>query len=216
MRFTWKHVVVLSIVLYAGICIFNFTNAQKSSNTTTLLEDENPDYRGLFDKGETPRNYLKNGNFYSQDKPRRLGIDSSYIDKVDTAIWWYDKVLEEFPGTEEANEALRQKIRTLIGWTDGYGDDKEEFGLDNRNKSGKYFPLVEATFLELETDYPDDEYLEAFAFQIAQQYLVHVVAYRNEGYKDDCKKWLEKTIALAGGKDTFYSHLSKLRLRLVQ
>jgi len=216
MQFTWKHAVILLIVLYIGTCVFNFTNAQKSSNTTTLLEDEQPDYRGLFDREETPRNYLMNGNFYSEGKPRRLGIDLSYIDKVDTAIWWYDKVLDEFPRTKEANEALREKIRTLIGWTDGYGNDKEEFGLHDRNKGRKYFPLVESTFLELETSYPDDEYLEALAFQIAQQYLFHVLVYRNEGYKDDCKKWLEKTIALAGGKDTFYSHLSKLRLRLVQ
>lgn len=216
MKFTWKRAVILLIVLYVGTCIFNFTNAQKSSNTTTLLEDEEPDYKGLFDRGATPRNYLMNGNFYSQDKPSRLGIDLSYIDKVDTAIWWYDKVLEEFPGTEEANEALRQKIRTLIGWTDGYGDDREEFGLHRRHGDGKYFPLVEATFLELETGYPDDEYLEALAFQIAQQYLYHVLVYRKQDYKDDCKKWLEKTISLAGGKDTFYSHLAKLRLRLVQ
>ena len=216
MQFTWKRVVVLFVVLYAGVCVFNFTNAQNSSNTTTLLEDEEPDYRGLFDKGTTARNYIKNGNFYSQDKPRRLSIDSSYIDKVDTALWWYNKVLQEYPGTEEANEALREKIRTLIGWTDGYGDDREEFGLYDRGKARKYFPVIEATFLELETGYPDDEYLEAFAFQIAQRYLFHVLVYRNQDYKDDCKKWLEKTIALAEGKDTFYSHLSKLRLQLVQ
>ena len=215
MKFTWKRVVILLIVL-VGIYVFNFTNAQKSSNTTNLLEEKSPDYRGLFDRDATPKNYIMNGNFYSQDKPRRLGIDSSYIDKVDTAIWWYDKVLEEFPGTKEANEALREKIRTLIGWTDGYGDDREEFGLHNRRKGRKYFPLIEAAFLELEAGYPDDPYLEAFAFQIAQQYLFHVLIYSTEDYKDDCKKWLEKTIALAEGKDTFYSHLSKLRLRLFQ
>ena len=216
MKFPWKRVVILLIVLYVGTCVFNFTKAQNSSNTTNLLEEESPDYRGLFDRDATPRNYIMNGNFYSQDKPRRLGIDSSYIDKVETAIWWYDKVIEEFPGTEAANEAFREKIRTLIGWTDGYGDDREEFGLHNRRKGRKYFPLIEATFLKLETGFPEDPYLEAFAFQIAQQYLVHVLAYRNQDYKENCKKWLEKTIALAEGKDTFYSHLSQLRLRLVQ
>ena len=219
MRFTWKHVVVLSIVLYAGICIFNFTNAQKSSDTTTLLEDENPDYRGLFDKGSTPRNYLKNGDFYSQDKPLRLGIDISYIDKVDTAIWWYDKVLTEYPGTEEANEALRAKIRTLIGWEDGSGKDKKYYGLHAYHDHGKvdeHFSLIETTFLELETGFPDDEYLEAFAFQIAQRYLYYILVFDYLNYKDSCKQWLEKTIALAGGKDTFYSHLSKLRLQLVK
>ena len=219
MKFTWKRVGILLIILYIGTCVFNFTNAQKSPNTTNLLESEQPDYRGLFDKGETPENYLMNGNFYSAGKPRKLGIDLSYIDKVDTAIWWYDKVIREFKGTEEANEAYRQKIRTLIGWTDGYGKDKREFGLHDYNKTRKYFPLIETTFLELEVGYPDDEYLEAFAFQIAQQYFYHLIVYQKNmknNYKDDCIKWLEKTIALAEGKDTFYSHLAKLRLKMLQ
>ena len=218
-RLTWWQVVTLLVVTGIGVFVFNYTNAEKineKSNVSTSLADAIPDYTGLFDRGETPQNYLSNGDFYSQDKPRRLGIDTSYIDKVDTAIWWYDKVISGFPGTEEANIALRSKIRTLIGWEEGYGDDKEYHGLYNRTKDKKYFPLIESTFLELEIGYPDDEYLEAFAFQIAQQYLFHILVYRHESYKDDCKQWLEKTIELAEGKDTFYSHLAKLRLRLVQ
>ena len=132
-----------------------------------------PDY---LIQGETPRNYLSNGDFYSQGKPRRLGIDTSFIDKVDTAIWWYDKVISEFPGTEEANIALISKIRTLIGWEDGYGDGKKYYGLHAYHgtmaKIDGYFSLIATTFLELETGFPDDEYLEAFAFQIAQRYLL--------------------------------------------
>ena len=221
-RYTWRHLIVLLVVLYVGVCVFNFTNAQKNdetSNTSSLLEDENPDYRGLFDKGSTPRNYLKNGDFYSQDKPHRLGIDASYIDKVDAAIWWYDKVLDEFPGTEEANQALREKIRTLIGWTEGHGQDKKYYGLHAYHDHGKiddHFSLIETTFHELETGFPDDEYLEAFAFQIAQRYLYYLLVFDYPHYKDNCKQWLEKTIELAKGKDTFYSHLAKLRLQLVQ
>lgn len=175
--FTWKQFIVLLAVLYVGLCVLNYTNAQKSeetSNSSNLLEDDTPDYKGLFDRGSTPRNYLENGDFYSQGKPRRLGIDLSYIDEVETAIWWYDKVIKEFPGTQEANEALRAKIRTLIGWTDGYGSDKEYFGLRDRSND-KYFPIVEKTFSELETSFPNDQYLEALAYQIAQRYLFHVI-----------------------------------------
>ena len=218
-RLTKWQVITLFVVIGIGVCVFNYTDAQKSneeSNANTSLADAIPDYTGLFDKGETPRNYLSNGDFYSQGKPRRLGIDTSYIDKVDTAIWWYDKVITEFPGTEEANIALISKIRTLIGWDDGYGDDKEYYGLNDRSKGTKYFPLVESTFHELETGYPDDEYLEALAFQIAQRYLVYVLGYGRKDYSDDCKRWLEKTIELTKGKDTFYSHLAKLRLPLIQ
>ena len=207
------------MVGYAFLIIPTPKKNGETSNTISLLEDENPDYRGLFDKGSTPRNYLMNGDFYSQDKPLRLGIDTSYIDKVDTAIWWYDKVLSEFPGTKEANEALRAKIRTLIGWENGYGEDKKYYGLHAYHDHGKidgYFSLIGTTFLELETGFPDDEYLEAFAFQIAQRYLYYLLVFDYSQYKDDCKEWLEKTIELAKGEDTFYSHLAKLRLRLVQ
>ena len=217
-RLTWSQVITLFVIIGIGVCVFNYTDAQKSdekSNTNTSLEDVVPDYTGLFDSGETPRNYLKNGDFYSQDKPRKLMIDTSYIDKVETAVLWYDKVIVEFPGTEEANIALRSKIRTLIGWEDGYGDNKKRYGLHSRTR-GRYFPLVESTFHELEVGFPDDPFLEALAYQIAQQYLFHVLVYRSEHYKDECKKWLEKTIELAKGKDTFYSHLAKLRLELVQ
>ena len=217
-RFTWKQFIVLLVVIYVGLCVFNYTNAQKGEETAAIrnvLEDDAPDYRGLFDRDSTPRNYLMNGDFYSQNKPRRLGIDTSYIDHVDTAIWWYDKVLEEFPGTQEANEALRAKIRTLIGWEEGYGKDKKYFGLASRIK-GRYFLVVEKTFHDLEKWFPDDEYLEAFAFQIAQRYLFHVIVYKKDNYKDNCEQWLHKTIKLADGKDTFYSHLANLRLRLVE
>lgn len=211
-------VIILFVVASIGICVFNFTDAQKNddtSNENTSLADAISDHTGLFDQGPTAKNYLSNGDFYSQDKPRKLIIDTSYIDKVESAIWWYDKVITEFPGTEEANIALRSKIKTLIGWTDGYGKDKKYYGLHSRVR-GRYFPLVESTFLELEVGYPDDPYLEALSYQIAQQYLFHILVYGSKHYNDECKRWLEKTIELARGEDTFYSHLAKLRLSLVE
>ena len=205
----------LLIVLCVGFCILSYTNAQKdgeSSNQSGLLED-NID---LFDMDTTPRNYLRNGDFYSREKPKRFTIDTSFISKIDAAIWWYDKVLNEFPGTQEANEALRSKIRTLIGWTEGFGKDKKAFGLHNTNNLKNKFMLVESTFLELEVGYPDDEYLEALAFQIAQRYFYFYVVYSSQNYREGSKKWHEKTIELANGKDTFYSHLSKMRLDWVE
>ena len=215
---TWRQAIILFVVIGVGVCVFNYTDAQKNDdipNENTSLEDAIPDYTGVFDQGATAKNYLSNGDFYSQDKPRKLIVDTGLIDKVDTAIWWYDKVIVEFPGTEEANIALRSKIRTLIGWEDGYGDKKKDYGLHS-NPGAKYFPLVESTFLELETGYPDDPFLEALAYQIAQRYLFHVLLYRKAQYKDECKQWLDKTIELARGKDTFYSHLATMRLGLLK
>ena len=207
-----KYIVLGGLLTTIGFLIGNLNNMSADEHTTNM-ESKNSDYSGLFDKGSTPQNYLANGDFYSQEKPRRLIVDTSYIDKVDTAVWWYDKVLNEYPGTDEANEALKSKIRTLIGWEEGYGKDKEFYGLHSRTR-GKYFPLVESTFTELEVGYPEDPYLEAFAYHIAQQYLYHIIVYKHNHYRDECKQWLDKTIELAEGKDTFYSHLAKLRLQL--
>jgi len=212
---SWQVLIVI-LVLSIGVWVFNYTSAQRNdepSNNSSLLHDN---YRGLFDKDSTPKNYLENGNFYSQEKPHTLIIDTSFINKVDTAIWWYDKVLNEFPGTEEANEALKQKIRTLIGWEEGYGRDKETYALRDRANGNRYFPLLESTFFELETGFPDDEYLEAFAFQIAQRYFIFVLGYRKYEYTEDCLRWFEKTIELAKGKDTFYSHLARNRISSVK
>ena len=216
--FTWKQFIVLLVVLYIGLCVFNYTNAQKSgetSNASTLVSDIVPDYSGIFDNGETSQNYLKNGDFYSQNKPRKLVIDTSYIDRLQAAIWWYDKVIAEFPGTEEANIAFRSKIRTLIGWEEGIGKNKNFFGLHNRF-GGKHFILVERTFANLEEWFPNDGHLEALAFQIAQSYFYHIVVYGHKQYNDEYVKWLKKTIEFANGHDTFYSHLAQLRLSLVE
>ena len=209
--------ILVSVAYLAGSADKN-ADAQKSDeepNENTSIASVGGGYTGLFDKDATPKNYLSNGDFYSQDKPRRLPIDLGLINKVESAIWWYDKVITEYPGTQEASIALRSKIRTLIGWTEGYGKDKKAYGLHSRVHSG-FFALIESTFLELEVGYPDDEYLEALAFQIAQRYLYHVLVYRKTVYKEDCKRWLEKTIKLAKGADTFYSHLARLRLTLVE
>ena len=209
---------IIATIAFFVIQHTEFTAIAQNTDTgdTTSSESQITDgFEGLFDSKSSPENYIKNGNFYSSEKPRRLPIDISYVDEVDTAVWWYDKVLNEYPGTAHAQDALHQKIRTLVGWSDGYGDDKEYFGLYDRKKGAKYFPLIESSFLELETGYPDDLYLEAFAFQIAQRYLYHVFVYKKKSWRTNCIEWFEKTIELANGKDTFYSHLSKNALNLL-
>ena len=212
--------ILVSVAYFVGIAD-KPANAQKSNetpNADTSTEGALSGYTGLFDKDSTPKNYLSNGDFYSQDKPRRLPIDLGLIDKVQSAIWWYDKAITEYPGTQEASIALTSKIRTLIGWTEGYGKDKKAYGLHGPPSKvhNGYFALAESTFLELEVGYPDNEYLDALAFQIAQQYLFHALVNRKAVYKEDCKRWFEKTIKLAKGADTFYSHLARLRLTLVE
>ena len=214
-----KQSLIVSIFLLIGIGIgismVNWTNAEDSTDSTAeyVTVEDLPEYTGVFDKAATGINYLKNGNFYSEGKSYKFGIDTSYIDRVTYAIYWYDKVISEFPNTPAANGALKDKMNTILGWTDGYGDDKKYYGLDDRKKAGIYFPLLIVTYAKLESDYPDDPHLQAFAFQVAQKYWFYLLITRNSKYAIPTEKWMNKTIELSDGKETFYSQIAKQRLR---
>lgn len=283
----------LLIGIGIGISIVTWTNDEDDIDSTLesveVIEDL-PEYSGIFDDTATGLNYLKNGNFYSGDKSYKLVIDTSYMDLVGNAIYWYDKAISEFPKTPVANRALKDKIKTLIGWTDGHGDDRRDYGLADRTKASFYFPLIETTYALLEKDFPEDSELSAFAFQIAQRYSFYMIAeqmvvvearqqltdvitqshltvsdwraiisrvpqfleassialdanvrsltdfrdaaealnisiseamlqsleqlkttvQKNNKYIAPIRKWMNKTIELAKGKDTFYSHLARV------
>ncbi len=206
----------LFIGIGIGISIVNWTTAEEDNTDATaehITVEELPEYTGAFDKASTGINYLKNGNFYSKGKSYKFRIDASYIDSVEYANYWYDKVISEFPNTPAANRALKDKMNTILGWTEGYGDDKEYYGLDDRKKAGIYFPLLIATYAKFEKDYPDDPHLQAFAFQIAQKYWFYLLITRDSKYANPAQKWMDKTIELSEGKDTFYSQIAKKRLR---
>ena len=215
----FKESLIVSISLLIGIgigiSIVNWTNAEDNTDSTAeyMPVEELPEYTGAFDKAATGINYLKNGNFYSEDKSYKFVIDTSYIDRVSNAIYWYDKVISEFPNSPAANRALKDKMNTILGWTEGYGDDKEYYGLDDRKKADIYFPLLIVTYAKFERDYPDDHHLQAFAFQIAQKYWFYLFITRNSKYANPAEKWMDKTIELSEGKDTFYSQIAKQRLK---
>lgn len=210
----------LLIGIGIGISLVNWTNAEDNPDpdpTTehaTVIEDL-PEYTGVFDKAATGMNYLKNANFYSEGKSYEFRIDTSLIDRVGFAIYWYDKVITEFPNTPAANRALRDKMKTILGWTEGFGDDKKYYGLTDRNlnTSVVYFQKLIVTYAKFERDYPDDPYLQAFAFQIAQKYWYYLLTTNNSMYTPFAEKWMKKTIELSDGKDTFYSQIAKRRLR---
>ncbi len=206
----------LLIGIGIGITVINWTNAEEENTDTTteyVTVEDLPEYTGVFDKADTALNYLENGNFYSEGKSYKMVIDTSYVDMVGNAIYWYDKVIAEFPKTKPANRALKDKMKTILGWSEGYGDDKESYGLRDRSKAAIYFPMLEETYTKLETDFPDDTHLQAFAFQIAQRYWFYLLITSDKKYRVPFTKWMNKTIKLADGKDTFYSHIAKQRLR---
>jgi hypothetical protein len=146
--------------------------------------------------------YLRHADFWSEHKDEIFIIDASWIDHVEAANKWYDRVIREFPKTLAARLAYEEKIRTLLGWKDPgqYGD---WHGV--RADHDKYIPRVIETFNQFEADFPDAATLPAFRFQIAQ-------AYWRKDDQPNCRKWLNAIIEKAGVVDTFYVDLAKRRL----
>ena len=72
--------------------------------------------------------------------------------------------------------------------------------------------MFEDAFAKLETSYPEERYLSVSAYQIAQSYFYHLIFTRNEKYVAPSKKWMNKTIEFAKGKDTFYSYIAQASL----
>ena len=65
---------------------------------------------------EIARSYLQHGDFWSDDiKRRHWLIDSSWLDEIELACEWYDKVIAEFPGTPAAKLAYLEKIQNDSG-----------------------------------------------------------------------------------------------------
>jgi hypothetical protein len=70
-------------------------------------------------------------------------------------------------------------------------------------------PELLATFASFETDFPDAPTLQAFRFQIAQQY------WRARDW-EKTKEWLNLIVAKSGPGDSFYKDLAQRRLEKVE
>ena len=141
--------------------------------------------------------YLKNAEFWSEDKDDRWMIDSSWIPKVEFALKWYDKVISEFPKSDAARIAYIGKIRTLLSWKEFDRFDRTDEVLDVAQRiifSWKefdefdrtdevldvakqiiFFPIyveqIVNTFRDFEKDFPNDTMLQSCRFQIGQAYF---------------------------------------------
>jgi len=151
------------------------------------------------------KSYLNNGDFWSKSDEAFM-IDASGLPKVEMAIEWYDRTINEFPKSEAAEIAYQKKLFALLGWKDP-GEDGGTYGL--KADFGNYMPQVLATFAEFENNFPDSPYLQAFRYQIAQAY------WDNKDW-ENTKLWLQKIIDAAKGEETFYTQTAKARLDKVE
>jgi tetratricopeptide (TPR) repeat protein len=151
------------------------------------------------------RSYIQNGDFWSQDD-RKLTIDSSWLQHVELAVDWYDRVIKEFPDSSAAELAYQRKLFALVGWRD-LGRDDVSYGVKGNFR--KYMPQLLETFAAFETAFPKNGDLQGFRYQIAQAYW---------GQKDwaNTRLWLNKIIDAGGGQTSFYVATAKARLGKIE
>lgn len=154
----------------------------------------------------TARVLLRNADFWAKDRDRIYKIDSSWIPNVEAAVYWYDKVLAEFPGTPAAKTAYEEKMRTLLGWKE-VGQYGEAHGV--RGNPAAYLPVLEGTFREYEKAFPQAAALQAFRYQIAQAY------WKNKNWPKT-REWLGEVVEKDGTANSFYRDLAQRRLKKVE
>jgi tetratricopeptide (TPR) repeat protein len=151
------------------------------------------------------KTYLKNGDFWSDDD-RKFIIDASWLPKVELAVDWYDRVIEEFPNTYAAELAYQRKLFSILGWKES-GQYGNSYGI--REDYKKYLPILLQTFESFESSFPESSFLQGFRYQIAQTYW---------GKKDwvNTRLWLNKIVEKSNGQTSFYTETAKARLNKVE
>lgn len=152
------------------------------------------------------RSYIRHGDFWARGKDSIFTIDTSWISNVEAAVKWYDKTIQEFPGTPAARIAYEEKMRTILGW-EATGRRGASHG--TRADPEKYIPLLVSTFNEYQKAFPQSGQLQAFRYQIAQAY------WRKKDWQNT-RLWLNRILEESGDQTTFYSDLAKRRLLKVE
>jgi tetratricopeptide (TPR) repeat protein len=150
------------------------------------------------------RSYLSNGDLWTRNN-REFLIDSSGLPEVELALEWYDRAIEEFPNSTAAELAYERKLLALIGGKE-IGENRA-YGM--QADFDEYMPQVIHTFSNFETAFPNNSFLQAFRYQIAQAYWEH----RDLG---NTRRWLQKIIDKSGGEPTFYSEIAKAQLERIE
>lgn len=140
--------------------------------------------------------YLHNGDFWSHSN-RIFTIDSSWLPEVEMSLFWYDKLIKEYPS--DAELGYQRKMFSLLGWKNR---DSAE-GADG--DFNKYIPQLLDTFSKFDKDFPDSSYLQPFRFLIAQLYW-------HNAHSEEAKTWFKSVIEAGHGVETFYTRNAEVRL----
>lgn len=190
------------------LLIKQFPQSSQAKEITERLDQMRDVFTKVSDatlSSSLARSSIRNGDFWS-NSDRVFHIDSSWLQNVELANQWYDKVISEFKGTEAAELGYQRKLFTLLGWETA-GRYPEKYGV--KGNFQKYMPQVLEAFSAFAKEFPTSSHLQGFRYQIAQAY------WRDKDW-GGTREWLEKIIEAGKGKDSFYTKLAEARLKKVE
>lgn len=216
-------------IFHLGSIAFNEGNIDTAIREWRLLQENYPEQATEFDiEGKLKRisdiygdsaeqdlqnaiaqSYIKNGDFYTDEKSETTTIDTSWIPVIDASVAWYDRVIEEFPGTSEAKRAYLKKFAAYVGWP-GRGQYDKDFGLyANKLQVTLTLAKLEEILSEFEAVFPDDPNLQRMRYTIAQGY------WRKKDWAKT-REWLTLIIESDDGVNGFWKDVAEWRLKKVE
>lgn len=154
------------------------------------------------------QSYIQNGDFYTSEKSETTTIDTSWIPVIEASVGWYDRVIQEFPNTEEAKQAYLKKFAAYVGWP-ARGKYDKDFGIYSNFQINQALKNMENLIVEYEQMFPSDNNLQRMRYTIAQAYWKK---------KDWAKTrdWLNVIIDNDAGINGFWKDVAEWRLKKVE
>ncbi len=152
--------------------------------------------------------YFNNAKFWD-DSPEQYTIEERGILSLDMALYWYDRIIKEFPNSVSSELAQEKKIKCLIsGISTGSGRE-----LITRYKDYRYFdldiPKVIEAYNKLEAEFPNNSNLNSIRYQISQAYNL------KEDY-DNTLTWLNIILSKNNNEENFYTKLARERVAYIE
>lgn len=217
-----------SAIYQLGTIALNENNLDTAMNEWSLLQEQFPEKAKEFDiagklktlsdiygtaadrklQNAIAQSYIRNGDFYTQEKSERTTIDTSWIPVIEASTGWYDRVINEFPNTPEARSAYLKKFSAIVGWR-GRGKYDSDYGLFNDFQVNQALKQLEGLISEFETEFPNDNNLQRMRYTVAQGYWKK---------KDFAKtrEWLNLIIEKDNGVNGFWKDVAEWRLKKVE
>lgn len=139
-------------------------------------------------------------------------IDTKYLSSYGAADDWFNRVIEEFPGTSHAELAYERRIELLLGRAKSYREyliknyrPYRPAPADEISIPGQMVTLAASIMEDFEKSFPDSHKLQRLRYLIGQTYWI-------AEDPESARLWLGRVIHADLDENTFYRDMAFRRL----